>query len=312
MRSILKRFKITAVLTAAIFISGLTACGPVLLDENSAEHTQVVTATQTETQIPPTPTFTPTATSTTVPTPSSTIEPCLLVKGQLLEKGIYVGGMSEPMTFNIYLPPCYDEQTAREFPILYMLHGKDYGKDQWDRLGLISTANEMIAAGQIPPIIIVLPEDLVAEYPDEDFFEDDLINDVIPYIEENFRVKEGAENRALGGLSRGAGWTFYIGLNNPEMFSALGMHSLAIFNSLEEGEYQSWLDMIEPEDMPRIYIDHGEEEFDLLKNSISEFIDHLEAGGFEYEFNVFPGAHDELYWSHYLYLYLLFYSENWD
>ncbi len=310
MRFIKDISRIAVVITAAVFISVLTACGPTLA-ENSAEPTQTASAVQTETQTPLAPTQTVAPTSTNTPVPPPTTEACLLVKGQILEDGIFVGGMSGPMNFNIYLPPCYDELPEREFPILYLLHGKDYGKDQWGDLGLISTANEMIAAEQISPMIIVLPEDLGSEYPDEDFFEDDLINDVMPYIEDNYRVKEGAENRALGGLSRGAGWTFYIGLNNPEMFSALGMHSLAIFNSLEEGEYQSWLDEIKPDDMPNIFIDYGDEEFDLLKNTISEFIEQLEGRGFEYDFNVFPGAHDKAYWSSNIERYLLFYSRDW-
>ena len=223
-----------------------------------------------------------------------------------------MGGMSAPMDFYIYLPPCYDQQSEREFPILYMLHGKDYSKEQWVRLGLITKTNELIASGQIPPLIIVLPEDVGYEYPDEDFFEDDLLNDVIPYLEENYQVKEGREYRALGGLSRGAGWTMYIGLNHPEMFSSLGMHSLAIFNSLEEGEYQEWMDAISLDDMPRMYLDYGDEEFELLKNSTNAFMEELDTRDFEYEFYEFLGGHDEVYWSSYVDRYLLFYVEGWE
>jgi len=215
------------------------------------------------------------------------------------------------MTFYIYLPPCYDNYPERDFPILYMLHGKDFGKDQWVRLGLISTANELIAAGQIPPMIIVLPEDVTADYPEEDLFDEDLVKDVIPYIEENYRVKEGRENRALGGLSRGANWAMQIGLNYPEMFGSLGMHSLAISTTYEAGEIEGWLDEIEPGEIPRIYLDHGDEEFDLLKNSIAEFMSYLDERGFEYEFNVFLGEHDEVYWSSYIDRYLLFYAGGW-
>jgi enterochelin esterase-like enzyme len=310
--------RIAVVFTTAIFISVFSACSP-LVSARTVTPTSTKEPISTGTEVPPTAIKEATSTQTEIPPtatlapePMETKEACLLVKGQLKEVGVFIGGMSEPMDFSIYLPPCYEEQNEREFPILYLIHGKDYLNDQWVNLGLINVANELIASEQIPPMIIVLPEDIGAEYPEEDSFDEDFLNDVVPYIEDQYSVKEGRENRVLGGLSRGAGWALHIGLNNPEMFSALGMHSLAIFNIYETGEIEGWLDEIALEDMPRIYIDHGEDEFDMLKNSIAEFIDDLDERGFEYEFNIFPGAHNDEYWSSYVDRYLLFYASGWD
>jgi enterochelin esterase-like enzyme len=309
--------RIAVVFTTAIFISAFSACSP-LVSASTKTPITIKEPTSTGTEVPPTTTKEAIATQTEIPPtatltpePTATKEACLLVKGQLKEVGVFIGGMSEPMDFSIYLPPCYEEQGEREFPILYLIHGKDYLNNQWVNLGLINVANELIASEQIPPMIIVLPEDIGADIPENDSFDEDLINDVIPYIEETYLVKAGGEYRAIGGLSRGANWAMHIGLNYPEMFSAIGMHSLAISISYEAGEVEGWLDEIAPEDMPRIFIDHGEDEFDMLKNSIAEFIDDLEERGFEYEFNIFPGAHNDEYWSSYVDRYLLFYASGW-
>lgn len=305
----------TKFVLAILLVVFFVACNPVVV-EDVETPTSTETTTPTETNISPTntPTITPTNTSTPTkePTPTADRDACLLIKGQLVNQSLYVGNMSEQMQLTIYLPPCYDEQSEREFPILYIIHGKGYDNSQWLDLGLIDEANGLISAGQIPPFIIVMPFDFEEYFPNEDQFDEDLIEEVIPYIEEEYRVLEGRENRVLGGLSRGANWAMYIGLHYPEMFSALGMHSLAISVSYEEGEVNGWLDEIAPEDMPRIYIDHGDKEFDQLKNSMAELMTELDERGFEYEFNEFVGEHDDAYWASNVGRYLLFYTGEWE
>lgn len=323
--------KIAALVGAAIFMFLISACGPVVADSAPFEKpgmtpsptvtkvppTRVPTSTNTPTPTPtatktPTPTATETATPTPTLTPTPEFEACLLIKGELLELNIFVGEMSGPMAINLYLPPCYEEDGEREFPILYIIHGRGYYKSQWVDLGLLKAANEMIAAELIPPMIIVMPEDSIANYPEYDQFDEDFLNGIIPYIENTFLVKDGAENHALGGLSRGAGWTLHLGLNNPGMFSRLGMHSLAIFNIYNDGDIPELLDNIAPEDKPIIYIDYGDGEYSLLKNTIAKFMYELEIRDFEFEFNEFPGGHNGIYWSSNVEKYLLFYTSGWE
>ncbi len=129
----------------------------------------------------------------------------------------------------MYLPACYDQETDRLYPVLYMVHGQNYNHDQWDRLGIDETADVLIASGEISPVIIVLPRDRSWAQPTEDAFGAVLAEQLIPYIDKHYRTVPKRSNRAVGGLSRGAGWAIHLGLSYWELFGAIGAHSLPVF-----------------------------------------------------------------------------------
>ena len=189
-----------------------------------------------------------------------------------------------------------------------MLHGLTYTDDQWVRLGIGDAADALIAAGQIPPLIIVMPLDDDWHQPFESHFGEALVNDLLPWIDANYATRRDRNGRAIGGLSRGASWAIHVGLKNWRLFGSIGAHSLALFWSDSE-QVNRMLDDIPWDAYPRIYMDIGMKDEDLA--SAQEFEGVLMARHFPHEWHLFPGFHDEAYWRSHVEDYLRWYSAQW-
>jgi len=233
---------------------------------------------------------------------------CLFQDGQVLSTGMPSTHMNGELKFHLYLPPCYEQDTARHYPVLYLIHGQSFSDDQWVRLGATKAADELIAAG-MPPFIIVMPFDKYHyRQPATDPFDEAVIEELIPYIDSTYRTLPERTSRAVGGLSRGGGWALHFALNYPDLFGTLGGHSLAILD--EDGRRLSrLLDSIPVEDMPRIYMDIGKS--DGLKASAEKFEARLTERGISHEWYVYPGFHDEAYWSKHVKEYIKWYATGW-
>lgn len=213
-----------------------------------------------------------------------------------------------PLEYRLHLPPCYDQQPGRRFPVLYLVHGQNYNHDQWDRLGADEMADSLAAAGEIAPFILVLPRDRSWSQPSEDMFGQVVVEQLIPWVDESYRTLPGRENRAIGGLSRGAAWAVHLGLSNWELFGALGAHSLPVFWA-DTPYIRRWLDAIPGEAMPRIFLDTGEK--DYLIRSTLWFAGVLNEKGIPHEWYLFPGYHEEAYWQAHLEQYIRWYAREW-
>ncbi|MBE7432781.1 MAG: hypothetical protein HS100_02590 [Anaerolineales bacterium] len=265
----------------------------------------------TTTDIPTvTPTF-PSPTETSTPTPIlSTATPtpltCLTQPGRV-EEGV-VNATIPPQEYLIYLPPCYYEQTGKRYPVLYLLHGQTFTEDQWVRLGVPQIADGMIIAGESVPFIVVFPDDRFWNTKYGPGFGDRLIGALIPHIDANYRTIPNREHRALGGLSRGGGWTAELGFKNPNLFGSLGFHSPAIFTG--DGFVVEQLVVGIPENLrPRIWVDAGDNDREL--KSIIEFERMLTRNGIQHEYHFFSGDHSEVYWGAHASYYLRWYAKAW-
>ena len=139
--------------------------------------------------------------------------------------------------YNIMLPPDYDEN--QKYPVLYALHG--YWGDEYSLLdqgdgsikcrGLIGN---LIAEGEAVPMIIVFPDIFCHQTKEDcdgmndennkayDNFINELVNDLMPYIEKNYPVLKGRENTAVTGFSMGGRESLYIGCKYPDKFGYIG------------------------------------------------------------------------------------------
>jgi enterochelin esterase-like enzyme len=214
-----------------------------------------------------------------------------------------------PQEYLIYLPPCYYEQTSVRYPVLYLLHGQTFTYDQWVRLGVPQIVDRMMLSGESVPFIVIFPDD---HYWNSDFgpgFGDRFIGALIPYIDVTYRTIPNREHRALGGLSRGGGWTAELGFKNPNLFGSLGFHSPAIFTGDAFAVEQQVLAI--PEDQrPRIWVDAGDNDREL--KSIFEFERMLTRNGIPHEFHFFSGDHSETYWGAHVNYYLDWYAQPWN
>jgi enterochelin esterase-like enzyme len=232
-------------------------------------------------------------------------------EGGRIETGqIQTGLLRSPLEFRVYIPPCYDQEKGRRYPVLYLIHGQSYNDDQWDRLGADETAGRLIADGEVPPFLIVLPRDRVWTQPTEDKFGEAVVNDLIPWIDETYRTLPDRSDRAIGGLSRGAGWALHLGLSHWDLFGAFGTHSLPVFWT-DLPDIKKWLDTIPREKMPRIYMDIGEQDRPQIMKSAVWFENLLTEKDIPHVWHLYPGYHEEAYWEAHVEEYLRWYAEYW-
>src|SRR5579859_140890 len=137
----------------------------------------------------------------------------------------------------VYTPPDYEKEPAQRYPVLYLQHGAgedDTGWGNQGHAGLIM--DNLIAAGKTKPFIIVMansyvPGSAAAGGPggrgrfNFSAFEHVLVDDLIPFIDANFRTLADQPNRAMAGLSMGGMQTRQITLAHLDKFSHIGIFS---------------------------------------------------------------------------------------
>jgi enterochelin esterase family protein len=205
----------------------------------------------------------------------------------------------------VYTPPGYDSAKSERYPVLYLLHGANANESAWTRLGRANAIiDNLIAAGQATPMIIVMPfgyTQLPGTHPagvgpggGRDLFARDLIEDVIPFVENTFRVLIDREHRALTGLSMGGGQALFIGLRHLDMFSYVGGFEPAISSGRSHNSqagFENWVSdpKITDRQLRLLWFGCGTEDtlFEANK-SLSEF---LTERGVRHDFYTLPGAH---------------------
>jgi enterochelin esterase-like enzyme len=139
----------------------------------------------------------------------------------------------------VYTPPGY-ETTADKLPVLYLLHGYSDDDSSWATVGKADRiADNLLVDGKIKPLIIVMPygqlnsdvttdEAFAADFQQK--FEEQLLTEIIPSVENSYHVVPDPRHRAVAGVSMGGMQAAIIGLNHPETFSTIAMWSSAIFD----------------------------------------------------------------------------------
>jgi enterochelin esterase-like enzyme len=214
-----------------------------------------------------------------------------------------------PQAYFIYLPPCYDEKPETQYPVLYLLHGQTYTADQWIRLGAVDVLDNLILSGESMPLIIVFPDDRYWNLPPGTAFGARLVDDLIPFIDSTYRTLPDRDHRAIGGMSRGAGWALQLGFSRWDMFSVIGLHSLAVLQN-NRSKLAGWIDDIPPASHPSIFMDIGDNDQELsMAISVEE---QLNESGLAHEWHRYRGAHTEEYWSAHIDEYITWYAEQWN
>ena len=275
-------------------LAGLHACSP------------SIQPTPTLTSFPSTASRTPKATLTPLPCPTATQLACLTKPGRVEESKL--NSTDPPQEFLIYLPPCYDEKTDQHYPVLYLLHGQTYRDDQWIRLGAVDVIDKLILSGESIPFIIVFPDDRYWNLPAGSGFGGRLVNDLIPYVDLTYRTIPDRNHRAIGGMSRGAGWALQVGLVRWDLFGTIGLHSLAVLQK-DASRIPTWLASIPASSRPRVFMDIGDNDPELSMAQLveSQFNEH----GLSHEWHLYSGAHTEEYWGAHVEEYIQWYAAQW-
>jgi enterochelin esterase-like enzyme len=235
---------------------------------------------------------------------------CMAAGGKVEQLKIDSQYLDTGLRFHVYTPPCYEEESTRLYPVLYLIHGQTFNDDQWDRLGADEAADQLIAAGKVPPFLIVMPYDISSNQPAFDHFGEAAVNELLPFIDENYRTLADREHRAVGGLSRGASWAIHLGLTHPELFGALGGHSPPVFVE-DASKVRGWLDNIPADLMPRIWLDIGDRDQHVILDSATWFEGLLDERDIPHDWSLFSGDHSEAYWKAHIEMYLRWYAAEW-
>lgn len=152
----------------------------------------------------------------------------------------------EQRRLSVYLPYGY-HKSNKSYPVLYLQHGGGGDEEAWPVLGrACEIMDYMIERGLCEPMIVVMPncmpwgpaapetqlaETWVENMGDPDFAEGlshckSIYEDMIPFVENNFRVKSGKENRAIAGLSMGGVYTLNVTRDRPDLFDYIGVLSM--------------------------------------------------------------------------------------
>ncbi len=252
------------------------------------------------------------ACATTIPTVVSTVTPegCTDTRGYFEFIEVPSELMNYPMEARVYLPPCYDMELEKAYPVLYFLHGQSFKDDQWDRLGADEVLDAIIQSGEYVPYIIVMPKE--TNYMNNQWdskFGPSLAEELVPWVDAQYRTIMDRKGRAVGGLSRGAAWAMRTGMIYWETFNAIGCHSFAPFRG-DFNEAPFWFKEIPEEDLPRIYIDMGV--LDVNLDAANVFETRLTKYRIPHEWHIFLGTHNEEYWSAHVGDYLKWYAEGWE
>ena len=180
--------------------------------------------------------------------------------GQLRENLYYSKSTNTVRDCYVYTPPDYDKNTDKRYPVLYLQHGMGENETGWGNQGHANLImDNLIAEGKAEPFIIVMDNSSVnfpanpagrpgmgmrrpgdtasaknsnqprrggfGNFNFAEQFEKILLNDIIPYIDSNYRTLTDQPHRAMAGLSMGGMQTRLITLAHPDLFSYVGIFS---------------------------------------------------------------------------------------
>jgi len=209
---------------------------------------------------------------------------------------------------SVYTPPGYMNGSDR-YPVLYLVHGAGDSYDSWTSVGRANTIlDNLIAAGKARPMIVVMPFGHTPDRPGGNMlantdFGDDLIKDLIPFVDANFRTLADQPHRAMAGLSMGGSHTLRFGLTHPELFDYIGVFSmgLGMQGNAEVSAYEQAYDAAlkkAAQDLDLVYYAMGKDDF--LYGTVAPTRAMLAKHGIDHVYNETGGGHTWINWRRYL------------
>lgn len=224
----------------------------------------------------------------------------------------------------IYTPAGYEGGSQR-YPVFYLLHGAGGDEDAWTNMGRTAQImDNLVAQGKAKPMIVVMTngnanqagaQNEVPSVPATQAqqgsgmtgkFEEHLVKDVVPFIEKNYRTLTGRDNRAIAGLSMGGGHTQTITNDNPGMFGYIGVFSMGIMGSRQQGadaeriekERDAKIEKLKNSGYKLYWIACGKDDF--VYQSAVTLRNTLDKHNFKYVYRESTGGHTWANWRIYL------------
>ncbi len=234
------------------------------------------------------------------------------------------GTLNTLRRIHVYTPPGYDE-SSDTYPVLYLLHGAGDDDSGWSTIGRAGfIVDNLLAERKAVPFVIVNPNGSLpppAEFANttpeqrrspefrgrmealQNRFSDELLKEIVPFVEKHYRVKKGVENRAIAGLSMGGGQTLRLLTTHPDQFAYVAIWSAGLFGGdPAEWEKRNSEFLAKAEDVNKtvklLSISVGDADFALAgSKSLAELFDKHKI---KHEMKISGGGHTWINWRHYL------------
>lgn len=211
----------------------------------------------------------------------------------------------------VYTPASYEMNPEKRYPVVYIQHGGGEDHTGWVKQGNAGIIlDNLIEEGKAEEMIIVSSNSNVGgrgmggyNWEGMQPFREELINNIIPFIDKTFRTIPDKEHRAMCGLSMGGGQSFYIGLRSLDVFSHVGIFSTGMFGGIAqakeidlEKEVPGMLSNTKEfnNNLKTFLITCGEQDPRLSHNR--RVAEQMKSLGVNVEFDSFPGDHEWQPW----------------
>jgi enterochelin esterase family protein len=223
---------------------------------------------------------------------------------------------------HVYTPPGYDSGKGR-YPVFYLLHGGGDEDSGWSTIGRAGfIIDNLLAEKKALPMIVVMPNGSLPRPanlppatpgapPDpavnaalQERFTNELLKDIVPFVEKNYRVATGAANRAIAGLSMGGGQTLRAVTTNPDQFAYVGVWSAGV-NPQTSADFEKraavFLDNSDKinKQIKLFSISCGEKD-PLAFNGSKNLAEILKKRGIKHDLRISAGGHTWINWRQYL------------
>jgi len=211
----------------------------------------------------------------------------------------------------VYTPAGYDINAKVKYPVIYIQHGGGEDERGWAVQGKTDIIlDNLIAEGKAKPMIVVISNGNVSVsggYTSSAMaaFKEEITNNIVPFIDKNYRTLTDVKNRALCGLSMGGGQAFYAGLGSLDCFASVGVFSSGIFGGIAnptgkvfdaDKEIPGLLTKAQQfnQKLKLFYISVGEQDprFEFTQKEVKKF----QNNGLKVQFASFPGDHEWQVW----------------
>jgi enterochelin esterase family protein len=226
--------------------------------------------------------------------------------------------LGDQRRMHIYTPPGYESSSDR-YPVFYLLHGAGDDDSGWSTVGRAGfIIDNLLAEGKVKPMIVVMPNGSLPRPTTpgnpagpageggpaaaQERFTNELLKEILPFVEKHYRVLPGAENRALAGLSMGGGQTLQVVTSHPNEFAYMGVWSAGMRGNAADFEKRNTAFLEESDKVNKVVklfsISVGDKDFAFAgSKNLSEL---LTKHGIKNELHVSGGGHTWINWRHYL------------
>jgi len=231
--------------------------------------------------------------------------------GDIRIKNYYSNITNSWRNFYMYTPPGYDQNSTEKYPVLYILHGGGEDQRGWATQGKTDLIiDNLISQTKAVPMIVIMVD---GNLPLNGFggetlgvFDKELKLSIIPFVEQNYRVKTDANSRALAGLSMGGIQTLYTGVKNIDLFSYLGVFSSGWIQPMQKELADSQYEFMKNNadkinsDLKLFWISQGGKE-DIAWKNCQTMVAKFDEMKIKYIYSEYPGGHSWPVWRNNLY-----------